>query len=80
MKVDWDELSLRYDCKDLGENTLQQFQQRITEVFPAILAERDAAQRLRDAVLHHFGTEGVKQWKNIADALAAFDRETQNEG
>ena len=48
--------------------------------FPAILAERSAAQRLRDAVLHHFGTEGVKQWKNIADALAAFDKETQNEG
>ena len=120
MKVDWDELSLRYDCKDLGENTLQQFQQRITEVFPAILAERESAQGfinhvegevacylgsgddgvigdanvLRAVTIMHKRKMAADNFyrrikeisdsgdcgKMLEDAIAAFDKETQNEG
>ena len=93
MTVDWDELKrLQGEAKASvnrrgvswtvmpSTQEMAEFYFHLSDAFPAILAEREAAQRLRDAVLHHFGTEGVKQWKNIADAIAAFDKETQNEG
>jgi len=61
------------------DHTESQRKVEIAKGVLALLARLEAAQRLRDAVLHHFGTEGVKQWKNIADAIAAFDKDTQND-
>ena len=78
MKVDWDKLRRLHEAA-VSVETYTHFENVLVRHFPAILAERSAAQRLRDAVLHHFGTEGVKQWKNIADAIAAFDKDTQND-
>ena len=40
----------------------------------ALLAKLEAAQRLRDAVVGHFGTEGILKWPEIAGSVVAFNR------
>lgn len=53
-----------------------QFFTTFHNAFPQILAEREAAQRLRDAVANWITIDCPAQ---IGDALAAFDKESKND-
>lgn len=60
------------------------FSDAITEAFPAILAEREAAQRLRDDLAFCVrcldeSPENQNKVRALEKIIAAFDKETQNE-
>lgn len=80
MKVDLEELSLLYDTRDLGKNTLKHFHDRVTDQFPAILAKLKAAQRLRAAAANYYVSSEPHDLvadNELGDAIEAFDKETE---
>ena len=92
MKVDWDELKrLQGEAKASvnrrgvswtvmpSTQEMAEFYFHLSDAFPAILAEREAAQRLRDAIVALDVNKLYLLTKQIGDMVAAFDKETQNE-
>ncbi len=75
MKVDWDELKRLQGSDD--PNNWMLFARILDKAWPSILAEREAAQRLRDAVGSYYGWGEMNMPPELLEVVAAFDKETE---
>ena len=86
MKVDWDELKRLHAEFMAGTCAVGDYDEShvalcsaLVSALPAILAEREAAQRLRDAAMLYAEHPTEMNLLELVAKALAFDNETQND-